>query len=89
MPESEPDPAALASATADTELHQPKTDGGLGRDTALHGATAARPNSGPRTMRVELVVVTGPAADALIKEQAVAVRDALQWFADHPPTQSD
>jgi hypothetical protein len=40
-------------------------------------------------MKVELVVVTGPAAEALFKKQAAAARDALRWFADHPPDQSD
>jgi hypothetical protein len=36
-------------------------------------------------VKIEFVVVNGPAADELIKRQAAAVRDALQWFADHPP----
>jgi hypothetical protein len=36
-------------------------------------------------VKIEFVVVDGPAAEELIKRQAAAVRDALQWFADHPP----
>jgi hypothetical protein len=40
-------------------------------------------------MKVELLVITGPSAKALIRHQAAAVRDALRWFADHPPDKSD
>jgi hypothetical protein len=40
-------------------------------------------------MKVELLVVTGPSAKALIRQQAAAVRDALRWFAGHPPDESD
>jgi hypothetical protein len=36
-------------------------------------------------MKIEFVVVSGPAADELVKTQAAAVRDALQWFAENPP----
>jgi hypothetical protein len=40
----------------------------------------------PRVLkiRVELVIVRGPAAVELIKRQASAVREVLQWIADHP-----
>jgi hypothetical protein len=48
-------------------------------------AAARRARAGPLTVKVELVVVKGPAADELIKRQAAAVRDALQWFAENPP----
>jgi hypothetical protein len=35
-------------------------------------------------VRIELVVVDGPDAKELLKRQAAAVREALQWFADNP-----
>jgi hypothetical protein len=38
----------------------------------------------PLKVRVELVVVDGEAGKELMKRQAAAVRDALQWFADNP-----
>jgi hypothetical protein len=44
-----------------------------------------RPAPEPLKVRVELVVVDGPAAKELLKRQAAVVREALQWFADHPP----
>ena len=46
---------------------------------------AGRPAPDPLRVRVELVVVDGPAAKELLKRQAAAVREALRWFADHPP----
>lgn len=46
---------------------------------------SGRPAAEPLRVRVELVVVDGPAAKELLKRQAAAVREALQWFADHPP----
>jgi hypothetical protein len=48
-------------------------------------AAARQPDTRPLKVKVEFVVVRGPAAVELIKRQAAAVRDALQWFADHPP----
>jgi len=36
------------------------------------------------TVRVELVVIDGPAGKELLNKQATVVRAALQWFADHP-----
>jgi hypothetical protein len=44
-----------------------------------------RPPSEPLKVRVELVVVHESAAQELLKRQAMAVREALQWLADHPP----
>jgi hypothetical protein len=35
------------------------------------------------TVRVELVVVDGAAGKELLRKQAIVVRQALQWFADH------
>jgi hypothetical protein len=40
-------------------------------------------------VKIEFVVMHGPAAEELIKKQSAAVRDALQWFADHPPDETD
>jgi hypothetical protein len=47
--------------------------------------TTGRPPPEPLKVRVELVVADGTAAKELLKRQAMAVREALQWFADHPP----
>jgi Resolvase, N terminal domain len=43
-----------------------------------------RPAPEPLNVRIELVVVDGPDAKELLKRQAAAVREALQWFADNP-----
>jgi len=50
-------------------------------------AAASRARAGPLTVKIEFVVVNGPAAEELIKRQAAAVRDALQWFAANPPNE--
>jgi hypothetical protein len=34
-------------------------------------------------VRVELVVIDGPAGTELLNKQATVVRAALQWFAGH------
>jgi hypothetical protein len=47
-------------------------------------AAARQRDTRPLKVKVEFVVVPGPAAEELIKRQTAAVRDALQWFADHP-----
>ena len=47
-----------------------------------------RSRLGEPTVRIELVVI-GSASQLgkeLLRRQAAAVREALQWFADHPPT---
>jgi hypothetical protein len=54
-------------------------------ESKYDAAAAGRPRTGPLRVKIEFVVVNGPAAEELIKRQAAAVRDALQWFADHPP----
>nr|WP_193599462.1 hypothetical protein [Micromonospora purpureochromogenes] len=48
-----------------------------------------RPAPEPLKVRVELVVVDGQAGKELLKRQAAAVREALQWFADHPPDEEE
>jgi hypothetical protein len=45
-----------------------------------------RPPREPLKVRVELVVVDGEAGKELMRRQATAVRDALQWFAGNPPS---
>jgi hypothetical protein len=37
----------------------------------------------PLTVRIELVVVDGPAGEELFNRQAAVVYEALQWFAGH------
>ncbi|MDT5027580.1 MAG: hypothetical protein QOE61_4006 [Micromonosporaceae bacterium] len=44
--------------------------------------------SEPLKVRLELVVVDGEAGRELMQRQAAVVREALQWFADNPPTTS-
>ena len=41
------------------------------------------------TSKITFVVVHGTAAEELIKRQGAAVRDALEWFAHHPPDEAD
>jgi hypothetical protein len=54
-------------------------------DPQYASPTPDRPPPEPLKVRVELVVVHESAAQELLKRQAMAVREALQWFADHPP----
>jgi hypothetical protein len=46
-----------------------------------------RSRLGEPTVYIELVVVdsNGELGKQLLRKQAAAVREALQWFADHPP----
>ncbi len=50
-------------------------------------ASAAQQPSGaePLKVKIEFVVVDGPAAEELIRIQASALKEALQWFADNSP----
>ena len=45
-----------------------------------------RSRLGEPTVRIEFTVIgnTNPLATHLLARQAAAVREALQWFADHP-----
>jgi hypothetical protein len=47
-----------------------------------------RSRLGEPTVRIELVVIdsNGQLGKELLRRQASAVKEALQWFADHPPT---
>jgi hypothetical protein len=47
-----------------------------------------RSRLGEAAVRVELVVIdsNGQLGKELLRRQAAVVREALQWFADHPPT---
>jgi hypothetical protein len=42
----------------------------------------------PLRVKITFVVVHGTAAEELIKRQGAAVREALEWFASHPPEQT-
>jgi hypothetical protein len=44
----------------------------------------SQPHPRPLSVKVTLVVVHGATADELMKRQAAAVRETLQWFVDHP-----
>jgi hypothetical protein len=63
-------------------------------DESRYGAAAQagatqHPDTDPLSLKIALVVVHGTAAEELIKQQGAAVRDALEWFASHPPTRRD
>ena len=47
-----------------------------------------RSRLGEPTVRIELVVIDSDSrlGTELLRRQAAAVREAVQWFADHPPT---
>ncbi|MEV4638097.1 hypothetical protein AB0J80_12170 [Actinoplanes sp. NPDC049548] len=55
---------------------------------AWAGATK-HPGIDPLSVKITFVVVHGTAAEELIKRQGAAVRDALEWFASHPPDETD
>ena len=44
-----------------------------------------RSRLGEPTVYIEFVVVNGELGKQLLRKQAAAIREALQWFADHPP----
>lgn len=46
-----------------------------------------RSRLGEPTVRIELVVIdsNGQLGKELFRRQGAVVREALQWFADHPP----
>lgn len=54
-------------------------------DPATESAATEPPKSQHLNVKIEFVVLDGAAAEELIRKQAAAVRDALRWFADHPP----
>ena len=57
---------------------------------AAAGAGATQhPGIEALSLKVTFVVVRGTAAEELIKQQGAAVRDALEWFAGHPPDETD
>lgn len=63
-------------------------------DESRYGAAAQvgatrHPGTDPLSLKIALVVVHGTAAEELIKQQGAAVRDALEWFASHPPDETD
>jgi hypothetical protein len=47
-----------------------------------------RSRLGDPTVRIELIVIDSDSqlGKERLRRQAAAVRQALQWFADHPPT---
>ena len=55
---------------------------------AQAGATQHQ-GTDPLSVKITFVVVHGTAAEELIKRQGAAVRDALEWFANHPPDETD
>ena len=76
-----PAPPAGGDEAASRDAHgTPRAD-----ESKYDPATVKRPGVDPLTVKIEFVVVHGPAADELIKRQATAIRDALQWFAEHLP----
>jgi hypothetical protein len=69
-----------SARVADNETTTGSPDGPESRYSA---AAPSEPRCEPLTVRVELVVIDGPAGKELLNQQATVVRAALQWFADH------
>jgi hypothetical protein len=72
-------------------ITQPSSDSGESRYPPGPAApaqkkTAAASNESrfePLAVRVELVIIDGPAAKELLGRQARVIREALLWFAEH------
>jgi hypothetical protein len=54
-----------------------------GAESSYSAAAGSEPRCEPLTVRVELVVIDGPAGTELLRKQATVVRAALRWFAGH------
>jgi hypothetical protein len=54
-----------------------------GAESSYSAAAGSEPRCEPLTVRVELVVIDGPAGTELLDKQATVVRAALQWFVGH------
>ncbi|MBT8225623.1 MAG: hypothetical protein HKP61_16865 [Dactylosporangium sp.] len=52
-------------------------------ESPYHAAAPRLPADEPLTVRVELLVVDGPAGDELLSRQAIVIRRALCWLATH------
>jgi hypothetical protein len=72
------------TSTADTS----SSSSGSRRTRAKVVLRRRRSRLGEPTVRIELVVIdsNGQLGKELLRRQASAVKEALQWFADHPPT---
>lgn len=57
--------------------------------SAAQAGATQHPGTGPLSVKITFVVVHGTGADELAKRQGAAVRDALEWFASHPPHNAD
>jgi hypothetical protein len=57
--------------------------------TAAQAGAMQHPGTDPLSLKITFVVVHGTAAEELIERQGAAVRDALEWFANHPPDETD
>jgi hypothetical protein len=59
--------------------------GGSGKaPVSGRGQAGRRRSAEPLEVRIELVVVDGEAGKELLRRQGAVVREALQWFHDHP-----
>jgi len=56
---------------------------------AAPAVAAQHGGADPLSVKITFVVVHGTVAEELIKRQGAAVRDALEWFASHPPDEAD
>lgn len=78
MADRTPDPKASGSwerASAGDASASPRA--------SASGTSANRIGVEPLTVRIELVVAAGPAAEELLNRQAAVICQALQWFAEH------
>jgi hypothetical protein len=59
--------------------------GGTGKaPVSRRGQAGRRRSAEPLKVRIELVVVDGGAGKELLRPHGAVVREALQWFHDHP-----
>jgi hypothetical protein len=80
-PARRPD-ASQEGATTDEQAGSAQ-DGGESR--YRRAAPPAPARTPPPKVRIELVLVGGAEGKQLRARQAAAIREALRWFAQHPP----
>ncbi len=56
----------------------------LGGESRYRRVAPGQPDDAPLEVRVEFVVLDGPAGQALARRQAQIMRKVLRWIAEHP-----
>ena len=84
-PDNAPDPGEhTVAAPGDDALGGAEDQSPQQEKSSYHAAPPGRPGPQPLKTRIELVLVSGPEGKELRTRQAVAIREALRWFAQHP-----